>query len=302
VQSILSNKPLSCDDIQAAGDARRELKRIRELMHNFEQSDNSRESSTSDPDIVWKAGRNAIIAEENFNDYVKKNVVKGQDIRDLIYDAIKTNVMFSVLTEEELEELIDIFEPCVFNLGDEIIRQGDIGDEFYVVERGTCIGTFMQMPGHIEISSAFGEQALIYGSSRAVTITATMDGCKLWRIRRAWYRGVVGQHRQRLHMEKLSFLPMVKIENKLFRDIFEKDQLHTMAHLLTRQYYTKGDTILRQGEVGDFLSIVRSGEIGIYLREIASPGPIYTRGKGYIFGEEALLKDDVRDRTVVAAR
>ena len=303
MQSILSNKPLSCDDIQAAEDARRELKRIRELMQNFEQSDNSRESSTSDPDIVWKTGRNAIIAEENFNDYVKRNVVKGENIRDLIYDAIKTNVMFSVLTEDELEELIDIFEPCIFNAGDEIIRQGDIGDEFYVVERGTCIGTCMQMPGHrFELSSAFGEQALIYGSSRAVTITATMDGCKLWRIRRAWYRGVVGQHRQRLHMEKLSFLPMIKIENKLFRDIFEEDQLHTMAHLLTRQYYNKGDTILRQGEVGDFLSIVRSGEIGIYMREIPSNGPIAMQGKGYIFGERALLEDDERPTTVVAAR
>jgi CRP-like cAMP-binding protein len=95
---------------------------------------------------------------------------------------------------------------------------------------------------------------------------------------------------------------MVKIKNKLFRDIFEKDQLHTMAHLLTRQYYTKGDTILRQGEVGDFLSIVRSGEIGIYMREIPSQGPIAMQGKGYIFGERALLEDDERPTTVVAAR
>ena len=307
MQSILSNKPLACDDIQVVEDARRELSRIRQLIHNFEQSNIDSDASTSDSDIVRKVGRNAIHAEENFNDYVKRNIAKEVHIRRLIYDAIQTNVMFVGLLEEEMMEIIDVFEPCIFNAGDVIIRQGDEGDEFYVVEQG-IMWMSISMDGQdlplccYPEGTAFGEHALIYGSPRAATITATTDGCKLWRIRRSWYRGVVGQHRQRLHMEKLSFLPLVKIGNKLFRDIFEEDQLHTMAQLLNHEYYIKGDIILRQGESGDSLYIIESGEVSIYMREISLDGPIAIYGKGYIFGENALLEDDVRGATVVAAR
>jgi cAMP-dependent protein kinase regulator len=268
-------------------------------MHNFKQANNIRDSSTCDPDR--KIGRNAIHAEENFDDYVKRNVPKETHICRLIYDAIKTNVMFNFLMEEELKEIIDVFEPCDFNAGDLIIRQGDRGDDFYVVERGRMS---ILCPGHNECDfpvPAFGEEALIYGSPRAYTIAATIDGCKLWRIRRDWYRGVVGQHRQRLHMEKLSFLPKVKIGNKQFDKIFDKDQLHTMAQLLKRDFYIKGDTIIRQGEEGDSLYIIQSGEVSIYMREMEGPiGPM--QGKGYIFGENALLADDLRQASVVAAR
>jgi len=301
VQSILSNAPPSCDDIQSTEDARRELKRIRELMHNFEQSNNIRDSSMCDPDNVRKIGRNAIHAVENLNEYVKRNIPKEAHIRRLIYDAIKTNVMFNFLMEEELEEIIDVFEPCVFNAGDVIIRQGDRGDDFYVVERGR-MSILCPIPCDLSVA-AFGEHALIYDSPHAATIAATNDGCKLWRIRRGWYRGVVGQHRKRLHMEKLSFLPKVKILNKQFDKIFDKDQLHTMAMLLKRDFYTQGETILRQGEAGDALYIIQSGEVSIYMNINGSTAvPIGMQGRGYIFGENALLADDVRQATVVAAR
>ena len=103
-------------------------------------------------------------------------------------------------------------------------------------------------------------------------------------------------------MEKLSFLPMVKIGNKLFRYFFDKDQLHVMAQLLRQETCTRGETILRQGKAGDSLYIIQSGEVSIYMREISSEVPIGVQGKGYIFRENALLADDVRQATVVAAR
>ena len=136
MQSILHSKPLSCDDIQVIEDARTEISRVRQLIIDFEQSNIDRDSSTTDSDMIRRMGRNAIIAEENFNDYVKRNIAKEVHIRRLIYDAIQTNVMFGGLLEEEMMEMIDIFEPCIFNAGDVIIRQGDEGDEFYVVEQG----------------------------------------------------------------------------------------------------------------------------------------------------------------------
>lgn len=310
VQSILSNKPISCDDIDSIEAARKEIKRIRKLMDTFK-------SAQKTESAIRKQARNAIHEEEHINDYKKTVVKKGDDIRSLIYNAIKTNVLFESNTEDELSEIIDVFEPCSFEAGEVVIQQGEKGDDFYVVQSGELsitvrmadsagAGDVMDASvnevkvGNYQDGSAFGELALIYGSPRAATIMAT-DDCKLWRIKRGWYRGVVGQHRQRLHKEKVEFLPKVNVGKKVFKDILEKDQIDTMAQLLKQEYFKAGDTILREGEAGNTFYIIQSGEVSIYKKELGDK-PIATLGKEKFFGEKALLSDDVRQATVVAAR
>lgn len=310
MQSVLSNKPLSCDDIDSLDVARKEIKRIRKLMDTFKQ--NQAKTSTAP---VKKLARNAIHEEEHINDYRKHNIPKGGDIRQLIYEAIKTNVLFESNTEDELKEIIDVFEPCSFGASQVVIQQGEKGDDFYVVQSGELSITVRMAQedeadmmdatvnevkvGNYQDGSAFGELALIYGSPRAATIRAT-DDCKLWRIKRGWYRGVVGQHRQRLHKEKVEFLPKVNVGNRLFKDILEKDQIDTMAQLLKQEYFKAGDTILREGEAGNTFYIIQNGKVDI-LKKSLGESPIATLGKEKFFGEKALLSDDVRQATVVAS-
>ena len=112
---------------------------------------------------------------------------------------------------------------------------------------------------------------------------------------------MVGQHRQRLHKEKVEFLPKVNVGRCFFRDILKADQLDTMAQLLKQEYFMKGDAILREGEAGNTFYIIQSGEVNIFRRQIGD-GPIATLGKEMFFGEKALLGDDVRQETVVVAR
>ncbi len=314
VQSILLDKPLSGDDIHSVEEARKELHRIRLIMHNFQKQ--SPHFSN-----IKKVARNAIHEEEHINDYVKKTIPKEEGVKQLIYDAIKTNVLFEHNTVDELQEIIDVFEPCSYKAGDRVIQQGERGDEFFVVESGELsitvrVGgggeddededdTNAQMinVGNYTSGSAFGELALIYGSPRAASIAAIVD-CKLWRIKRGWFRGVVGQHRKRLHLEKVNFLCDVDVLNKKFKNVFAKDQLDTLAQLLKQEYFRMGDTILRQGEVGDTFYIIQSGEVGIHNK--GETTPFATLGKGKFFGEMALLSDkekhSKRAATVVAIR
>lgn len=281
-------------------------------------------ATTTTPDIhsiKKKAPRNAIHEEEHINDYVKKTIPKSALIQRLIFDAIKTNVLFEHNTEDELKEIIDVFEPCTYKAGDTVIRQGEKGDEFFVVESGTLsitvrvagddeddLDTTLPAMNEIKVGnyqggSAFGELALIYGSPRAASIAATEE-CKLWRIKRGWFRGVVGQYRQRLHTEKVNFLSQVDVNNKKFKNVFERDQLNTLALLLKQESFVAGDTILRQGEVGNTFYIIQSGEVSICIQ--GKEEPIATLGKGKFFGEKALLsneeKHSKRAASVVAIR
>ncbi|KAL7533440.1 hypothetical protein ACHAXR_005236, partial [Thalassiosira sp. AJA248-18] len=309
MQSILSNKPLSCDDITTLDDARKEIKRVRKLMDNYKQS------KQSSPTFIKKGARNALREEEHINDYIKKVVPKADYIRELIHAAIKLNVLFESNTEDELKEIIDVFEPVSFEAEEVVIQQGERGDDFYVVESGELSITVRMEDdgddndimdksvseikvGNYQDGSAFGELALIYGSPRAATISAT-DDCKLWRIKRGWYRGVVGQHRQRLHKEKVEFLPKVKVGKSYLKDVLGKDQIDTMAQLLNQEYFKAGDAILREGEAGNTFYIIQSGEVTIYRKDLGDK-PIAKLGKEKFFGEKALLSDDVRQATVVA--
>jgi len=322
MQSIISDKPLTCDDIDSVDDARKELKRIRKLMANFKHSAaydrlaNPLAQDGSAGGTKLRNARNAIVEQENINDYVKEVVDKDEKIRNIIYNSIKPNVLFEFNTEDELQEIVDVFAPCSFQAGETVIKQGECGDDFYVVESGELSITVSMgqddeeenimdqsvnevRVGSYQEGSTFGELALIYGSPRAATIAAT-DDCRLWRIKRGWFRGVVGQHRKRLHMEKLEFLPEVEVGNKKFRDVFGKDQLDTMAQLLKVEYFKAGDTILREGEAGSTFYIIQSGDVDIYKKELGTKA-IARFGKEKFFGEKALLSDDVRQATVVAA-
>ena len=321
VQSILCNKSLNVGDIHSVQDARNELNRLRLLMHNFQKQSPHFNNNINDSisSTAKRVARNAIHEEEHINDYVKKIIPKDDGIKQLIYNAIRTNVLFEHNTEDELHEIIDVFEPCSYKAEEKVIQQGEKGDEFFVLESGELSitvhvggggggvgdedGHLMNVGKYQDAGSAFGELALIYGSPRAASVTATKD-CKLWRIKRGWFRGVVGQHRMRLHREKVNFLSDVDVLDKSFKTVFDKEQLGTMAQLLKQEFYKQGDTILRQGEVGNTFYIIQSGEVSIHLK--GKTEPIATLGKGKFFGEKALLSDkekhSKRAATVVAIR
>ena len=108
------------------------------------------------------------------NDYVKKSVSKSDEVKKLIYNAIKPNILFRACSEEELVDLIDVFDSKEFDAGATVIKQGDEGEHFYVVETGSLDISVLLKDGPtgsnaIQVGvpyipgSAFGELALMYG-------------------------------------------------------------------------------------------------------------------------------------------
>lgn len=145
-------------------------------------------------------GRAAIVSRHSDTDYVKKVVYKSEAVRILIRDAISTNVLFKACSDEELNELVDVFDYKEAAAGTIIIRQGDDGDGFYVMEKGIIDvaedGTYKTT---IESICSFGEIALLYGCPRSATLRARQF-CKLWYISRTAFRAITSQFK-RLRLE-----------------------------------------------------------------------------------------------------
>ncbi len=104
-------------------------------------------------------------------------------------DWLKTMIKsptFRRLPPANIEQLLHRLEPIIVHAGDEIIRQGDIGDYFYMIDQG--IALVMRNPDNAEDSiemaelnpgASFGEAALISDNPRNATVSMRSDGILL---------------------------------------------------------------------------------------------------------------------------
>jgi CRP-like cAMP-binding protein len=153
-------------------------------------------------------------------DFVPKVFPKSQTMRDTLMGIVTTNILFSSYAAEEHSAIVDAFESKSLNAGTFVIRQGESGDNFYVVESGTldiyvrnASGVEARVGNPLQPGSHFGELALMYNTPRAASIKANSD-CVVWFIDRATYRSIVVYHKYLRNRQYMEFLRNVEIMNK----------------------------------------------------------------------------------------
>lgn len=98
-------------------------------------------------------------------------------------DNLTTGV-FASLPPENIQALLAKFGRQAVKRGDTIIRQGDPGDYYYLIESGRCkvtrqvAGSSMQL-AELKEGNAFGEEALVADTARNATVVMKTDGILL---------------------------------------------------------------------------------------------------------------------------
>jgi CRP-like cAMP-binding protein len=91
-------------------------------------------------------------------------------------EMLKKVPLFAGLDHRELEQIAGSMRERTFGAGDTVTQEGAGGAGFFVVERGEAEVTVDGQPrGTIAAGDYFGEIALLTGSDRTATITATTD-------------------------------------------------------------------------------------------------------------------------------
>ncbi len=90
---------------------------------------------------------------------------------------------FRHLSPAQIQQLITRIEPLVCVAGDEIIREGEAADHFYIVKRGrvsvtrrSAVGEGYTQLAELSEGACFGEEGLVSGEPRNATVTALADG------------------------------------------------------------------------------------------------------------------------------
>ncbi|KAG8830919.1 hypothetical protein FRC17_004069 [Serendipita sp. 399] len=239
-----------------------------------------------------------------------------------IKDAVKENFIFRDVEEKQLQSVLGAMEELKVGEGDVVIRQGDHGDYFYVVESGRLevYITSEALPNHISPEqakakgglagyhpifgkqvaengpgSSFGELALMYGHPRAATVLAVEPGT-LWRLDRMSFRTIIlkAAHKRRTMYE--AFLSTVPLLSSL-----SPEERSKIADALMSRTIEDGDAVVTQGEMGDTFYFVEEGQATVSKRgEDGEDRTLSVLKKGDYFGELALLRLEPRAATIRA--
>jgi CRP-like cAMP-binding protein/tRNA A-37 threonylcarbamoyl transferase component Bud32 len=253
-----------------------------------------------------KAKRKGVLAidEHIDRDYVTPEVVpKDEALRKSLSKSIKDNFFFGSYDMSEIEALVDALQPREIDQGVVIIKQGDIGDNFYVLTKGKveiivndvaqAEWTVDQVGEENESSryKTFGELALLYNSPRAATIVAK-SACTVWLIDRITFRNVIAHTEYVQHQKLKSSLKKGILEN------LNDDQLDIIARVATFVKFKQGDKIIQKGDIGEVFYIIESGSV--ICKNISGDQADNLLFEGDYFGERALLKQEPRAADVFA--
>jgi hypothetical protein len=146
--------------------------------------------------IRRKAFSSESINMKELKDFKPPVIPKTENELKRLEVALSQNPLFSHFEKEDLEILYNAMFADNYKKGDFIMRQGDKGEHFYVVESGTC-EIYVKMDKNREemvkvcrSGDSFGELALMYGTPRAASIKCASD-MKLWAIDRNSYRKII---------------------------------------------------------------------------------------------------------------
>lgn len=94
-------------------------------------------------------------------------------------DQLKQLSLFSLLNEEELKELVPYANQVSFLKGETIIRQGQIGEQLYVIQSGV-VHIELESPNRVHISTLtsgtfFGEMSCLTGDPISANVVAAED-------------------------------------------------------------------------------------------------------------------------------
>lgn len=173
-------------------------------------------------DIDGKINRGAVVDRQEFQfkaEYIPKVIPKSAQIRSLLMEAVTKNILFTSYSSDEHNAIIDAHEKVEYKAGELVIRQGEPGHDFFIVESGHLDIYVRTANGETRVGSqlgpgaAFGELALMYNTPRAASIKASTD-CILWTIHRKAYKEILVYYKYLRNKTYLAFLKNVEVLGK----------------------------------------------------------------------------------------
>jgi ABC-type lipoprotein export system ATPase subunit/CRP-like cAMP-binding protein len=242
---------------------------------------------THDSDLASRVDRTILISD-------------GEIVNEYLVRALAT------LTQDQLVEVARRVKPQVYPPDASIIRQGEVGDKFYILLDGKA-DVYIKDAGENEIhvnqlmrGQYFGEMALLGNGIRGATVKASPEKpVSVAELDLEAFNKLINDSRG-LHDELQEIVEKRNIFNQL-QIISSFDHTALMAILKDRKIvaYQAGHDIIKQGEVGEDFYVLLEGQVDILVHDAHGVETVVNQlGRDSYFGEMALMGDKRRQATV----
>ncbi|XP_016929844.1 cAMP-dependent protein kinase type II regulatory subunit isoform X3 [Drosophila suzukii] len=254
-----------------------------------------------EPPVMASSRRKSVFAEaydpeaDDDDDGATAVFPKTDEQRARLVESVKNVLLFRSLEKEQMNQVLDAMFERKVQPGDYIIRQGDDGDNFYVIESGVY-KVFIN-DKHINTynhTGLFGELALLYNMPRAATVQAETSGL-LWAMDRQTFRRILLKsafRKRKMYEELLNSVPMLKA--------LQNYERMNLADALVSKSYDNGERIIKQGDAADGMYFIEEGTVSVRMDQDDAEVEISQLGKGQYFGELALVTHRPRAASVYA--
>ncbi len=232
----------------------------------------------------------------------------SDQLEQQLADLLRANVAFSILDDELIHQLVGNCQMETFTLGQTVVTEGDQADSAYVVYSGR-LRVFRKgetgRPVTLNTLTAgdfFGEAALLNEGSRTASVRASED-VVLFRLDRAEFQSLLDNNPEirsyfEIYMRERSVVNFLQLATFL-GSLKPREVLDLLAQLHPRDF-AADEKIIQQGDPGDEMYIIRSGEVKVVIESNGSEKLIRNLGEGDYFGERALILSEPRSASVIA--
>ncbi|CAK9194416.1 unnamed protein product [Sphagnum troendelagicum] len=207
-------------------------------------------------------------------------VLKSENTKERLRTILSNHYIFRDLENDLREEIVDAFQDIRVSPGTEVIKQGDVADNFYIIDVGDfdILATKGKEPYVLLRSKgageSFGELAMMYDTTRNATVKSTTNAL-LWAVDRVTFKAILGEHLTG------SSTAQVLREAPAFQKLSTKEIVR-LSNNCTIQSFKRGASIFKATSNLDKVCIVQEGQVRVSWG--ATQGNPVT-GKGVIGGE-----------------
>jgi ABC-type lipoprotein export system ATPase subunit/CRP-like cAMP-binding protein len=286
-RALANDPPLLVADEPTGNLDSKTAEKIFSLFENLVASGTTILMVTHDSDLARRVNRTILISD-------------GEVVNEYLVRALST------LTQDQLVEVSRGVKPQIFQPDSAIIRQGERGDQFYILLNGNA-DVYINMPGGSELlvnqlkpGQYFGEMALLNDGVRAATVKASSDGpVSVVALDEKAFNSLVNDSRS-LREELKGLIEKRNTYNHLH--VVSALNEKTLGSILKETkpvIYEAGRDIIKQGDVGDLFYLLLDGNVDIFVKdEYRQERLVNQLSSGSYFGEMALMGNKRRTATV----
>lgn len=227
--------------------------------------------------------------------------------RSKVLDLLHGAPCLELVDMVTLDSLASRVVPIDIAANTDVVRQGEVGDSFYVIESGTAdvlVDDFRV--GQVTENGSFGEKALLRDSKRTATVRSISD-MKLFALSREDFLTALTDQRGPAapttaypshkiatswnRRERIEVLSRVSLLSHL-----DSSSIEELADRATVDQWAEGARLIRQGDEGDRFFVLLDGRAEVTTDETVV-NELYP---GDQFGEIALLHEVTRRANVTA--